>query len=756
MGTPDPVNILVVDDERPIQRMLADALAQQGFSVTVERDGEWALKAFEMKPFDAVLLDLLLPAINGYEVARKIRESPRGQSTTLIMMSGVYKSAAQKQEALERYGAFAFLEKPFKLSQLFELLQQALGPKYPNTVVGQPSVQQAAEEAPSENLADRTAKEEASLVETQSREATSVSSVRGDFQKKPFPEVLAEIYRWKGSGALLLRREKVKKIVFFRDGVPQYVKSNLLSECLGRIMVKERMISEAECEESLKRMKSSGRQQGTVLIEMGCISPHNLNYALNLQLRAKLFDVFSWQSGDYQFDKRAALPSEVINLDMSTAAIIYEGVRRAYDEQRLADALGSGVEHVFVHPSSDPLYALQDVGLGEEEQLLLEAADGRKTVATLRALNLLAPLETDRLLYAMRCAQVIELKDKAAEGKPAIPIQFRAPPLVPRAPPPPPPSASTSQAMGLPPPLPQSSPGRPIPSGWLPDLDGGDDASAPPPPPPQRRGSKPPPLPPTPMTRMPLLPELSPPTDPHGMGGDEGLVRERLAARVAALRKMDLFEILGVPRNATDDQLAQAYLTLARENHPDKMFGYASAEIRQLASQIYELITYAHTILLDPEEKAKYVQEMSRGIKRDVGSGDVGKILTAEGKFQRGEELLRQGKYEEAHALFQEAVRLYSDEGEFHAYLGWSRFQMEPKNGAAVEEALESLEKAVHLNPRSDKTYLFTGYVYKATGRSELAERQFEKAIQANPACTEALHELSLLSWASRLGGGKK
>jgi CheY-like chemotaxis protein len=753
LGTPDPVNILVVDDERPIQRMLADALAQQGFSVTVERDGEWALKAFEMKPFDAVLLDLLLPAINGYEVARKIRESPQGQGTPLIMMSGVYKSAAQKQEALDRYGAFAFLEKPFKLSQLFEILQQALGPRYPNTVVGQPPVQQAAEATPSENLADRTAQEEASLVESQSRGAPSVSSVRGDFQKKPFPEVLAEIYRWKGSGALLLRREKVKKIVFFREGMPQYVKSNLLSECLGRIMVKERMISEAECEESLKRMKSSGRQQGTVLIDMGCISPHNLNYALNLQLRAKLFDVFSWQSGDYQFDKRAALPAEVINLDMSTAAVIYEGVRRAYDEQRLAAELGHGVEHLFVHPSSDPLYALQDVGLGEEEQLLLEAADGRKTVATLRALNLLIPLETDRLLYAMKCAQVIELKDKPAEGKPAVPIQFRALPPVPRTPPPPPPA---SQAMGQPPPLRQSSPARPLPPGLLPELDARGDHSPPPPQPPQPRGAKPPPLPPTPPTRMPLLPELSPPTDPHGLGGDEALVRERLAARVAALRKMDLFEILGVPRNATDDQLAQAYLTLARENHPDKLFGYASAEIRQLASQIYELITYAHTILLDPEEKAKYIQEMERGIKREVGGGDVGKILTAEGKFQRGEELLRQGKYPEAHALFQEAVRLYGEEGEFHAYLGWSRFQMDPRNAAAVEEALESLERAVHLNPRIDKTYLFTGYVYKATGRSELAERQFEKAIQANPACVEALHELSLLSWASRLGSGKK
>ena len=72
MGRTDTVNVLIVDDDRTIQRMLADALTKQGFTVTVERDGEWALRTFEKKRFDAVLLDVLLPAMNGYEVLAKI------------------------------------------------------------------------------------------------------------------------------------------------------------------------------------------------------------------------------------------------------------------------------------------------------------------------------------------------------------------------------------------------------------------------------------------------------------------------------------------------------------------------------------------------------------------------------------------------------------------------------------------------------------------------------------------------------------
>ena len=49
------------------------------------------------------------------------------------------------------------------------------------------------------------------------------------------------------------------------------------------------------------------------------------------------------------------------------------------------------------------------------------------------------------------------------------------------------------------------------------------------------------------------------------------------------------------------------------------------------------------------------------------------------------------------------------------------------------------------LSPKLDKGYLFLGYVHKATGRPDKAEKQFERALQSNPDCTEALRELRLI-----------
>ncbi len=770
MAKNEPPTILIVDDDRAIQRMLADALTKQGFTVTVERDGEWALKTFEKKHVDAVLLDLLLPALNGYEVARKLRSTPKGKKTPIIMISGVYKNALHQKEAVQKHGAFAFLEKPMKLSALYQTLKSALGDRYPKEKPPVPPPPPSVDsEIAEEKLADPAAREELNQVESQAKRqgASGISgpTIRGDFSQKPLPEVLAEVYRWKGTGALLLRREKVKKIVYFRSGQPQSIKSNLLSECLGRVMVREKMISEAECEESLKRMKASQRQQGTVLIEMGCISPHNLVYALMLQLQTKLFDVFRWERGDYQFNPKVSPPPETVNLDMTTAAIIYDGVRRFFDQARLARVLGN-VDALFAHPSENPLYALQDAGLGEDEQQLLQAVDGHKTVATLRALAILGPLETDRFLYAMKCAQMIELRERPAEGKvkPSIAklaeMLPKPPPLPPMPTPVPMPAAQVTETNH-----PVQRAEEPLPMPWREPRPNKHEpatrnveAYAPSTPKAKKGPAAVPANPPAPKaSREPvvaraassLLPELSGVYSSSKLSGEESLLRERLVNKVAQMRKMDFFEVLGVTQNASREEVKRAYFALAKEYHPDKHFGSSSAEIRQLAGQVYDVISSAHDTLTDPDERERYVRELASGVKRDIGD-EVGKILAAEGKFQKGEELLRQRDFRAAHSLFKEAITLYDEEGEFHAYLGWTLFQLDPNEAANVDGALKSLEKAISLNPKVDKSYLFAGYIYKATGRPDKAEKQFEKAIQCNPDCTEALRELRILGKAKR------
>jgi DNA-binding response OmpR family regulator/curved DNA-binding protein CbpA len=748
-------SILIVDDDRSTQRVLADALTKQGFAVTVERDGEWAVKTFEKKQFDAVLLDLLLPALSGYEVARALRDLPHGRQVPIIMISGVYKNAIHQREAVQKHGAYAFLEKPIDLKRLADTLKGALADRYPHPEPPKPPPPPMEDDdVTGEHMADDLQREEVQVVERAAKTVHAASSqltAAGDFAQRSFAEVLAEIYRWRANGALLIRREKVKKIVYFREGTPQLVKSNLLVECLGRILVREKMISPAECAESLKRMKATQRMQGTVLVAMGCISPHNLQYALHLQLAEKLYDAFRWEVGAYQFNPQVTLPLEPIALAMTCAQLILEGVKRGYDEKRLARAF-EGTEHLYVHQSDEPLYALQDAGLGEEERELLMLADGHKTVGTLRALEVLPALDTDRLLFAMRCAQMIDLRQTANEGRPRVSFADLAasrqaevrqapqpvPPPLPVAPPPlpgpPREAAPTAPPVDLPwkdAPLshPKASQRSPVP------------ALAPP-------VERPPPSPPRPRSQSTgsLMPELSEVVSLPAPTNEESVSRERLATKVAAMRRMNYFELLGVQPGAGREEIKRAYFTLAREYHPDRHFPSAASDLRQLSQQLYDLISTAHDTLTDPAERTRYLAELAQGKKREEDE-DVGRILAAEGKFQRGEELMRRRSFAEAHRHFGEAIALYGHEGEFYAWLGWSLFQKDPSRS---DDALRAIEQGLALNPRLDKGYLFLGYIHKAGGRPDRAEKQFEKAMQCNPDCTEALRELRLSSRARK------
>ena len=97
-------------------------------------------------------------------------------------------------------------------------------------------------------------------------------------------------------------------------------------------------------------------------------------------------------------------------------------------------------------------------------------------------------------------------------------------------------------------------------------------------------------------------------------------------------------------------------------------------------------------------------------------------------------------------ACFQDAVDLYADEGEFHAYLGWALYQANPGDESVLKKARQHLQTAIRLNPKLDRAYLFLGYMYKAKDQRNLAEQQFEKALQCNPDCADALQELRTLS----------
>ncbi len=104
--------ILLVDDEDPVQKLLTYPLEREGFRVLQARDGEEALRLFAAERIDLVVLDVMLPKLDGLEVCRRLRST----STVPIIMLTARDDELDKVVGLE-LGADDYITKPFSIRE---------------------------------------------------------------------------------------------------------------------------------------------------------------------------------------------------------------------------------------------------------------------------------------------------------------------------------------------------------------------------------------------------------------------------------------------------------------------------------------------------------------------------------------------------------------------------------------------------------------------------------------------------------------
>jgi CheY-like chemotaxis protein len=117
------LRILIVDDNRPAADMLAMILESYGNELFIAYSGQQAIQLAEKHQPDVILLDLSMPVVDGYEVARTIRRQPRGQEPMLIALTG-WVQERDKQKARDA-GFDHHVVKPTKASDLRGILSQA-------------------------------------------------------------------------------------------------------------------------------------------------------------------------------------------------------------------------------------------------------------------------------------------------------------------------------------------------------------------------------------------------------------------------------------------------------------------------------------------------------------------------------------------------------------------------------------------------------------------------------------------------------
>jgi DNA-binding response OmpR family regulator len=116
--------ILVVDDDENILSLERTILEQKGFDVTAAAGGAEALKLLADQTFDLVLLDVMMPEVDGFTVCRKIKEDPRLKDVPVIFLTakGGGEALAEGFES----GAIMYINKPFTANKLLTIVNTML------------------------------------------------------------------------------------------------------------------------------------------------------------------------------------------------------------------------------------------------------------------------------------------------------------------------------------------------------------------------------------------------------------------------------------------------------------------------------------------------------------------------------------------------------------------------------------------------------------------------------------------------------
>jgi DNA-binding response OmpR family regulator len=116
--------IMIVEDEESLLKLESILLSAKGYSVTGVRDGKSALEEICSHKPDLVLLDIMLPLLDGFEVCRRIKENPETGMIPVVMLTA-RKNSQDRARGLEA-GADAYITKPFKSVEVIETIESLL------------------------------------------------------------------------------------------------------------------------------------------------------------------------------------------------------------------------------------------------------------------------------------------------------------------------------------------------------------------------------------------------------------------------------------------------------------------------------------------------------------------------------------------------------------------------------------------------------------------------------------------------------
>jgi len=403
--------ILVIDDSPTILRVVQLVLTKAGFTVNTAADGEEGIARARAERPALILLDFVMPKMNGYQVCRALAESADLKDIPVVLMS------AKGDQVGERFvkvmGIVDYITKPFSPEAITAVVQHTVQ-KYRRPAVVVDAVAPA-NDAPA-SFDDKTGEEPpapSSVIMPPPSEPHVLDSgpaLEGNLRVVPMAEVLGLLATQRQWGLLTVTRSDGARIeIAFKAGKIELVLASGLPDefLLGRYLVEASTLSRQDLDLFLDGRSPTTKPLGEQLVKMNYIDDGELKEALRKQAQERTYELLRWPQGRFVFVATRELPALAgeASLALDVDGLLMEGIRRV-DEWHLIEREIDDFDAIFLRNEE----AVQDVGrarLTRDELAVLELVNGKHSVKDIVRQSRMASFDVSKMLFRLLSIKVI-------------------------------------------------------------------------------------------------------------------------------------------------------------------------------------------------------------------------------------------------------------------------------------------------------------------------------------------------------------
>lgn len=422
--------VVVIDDSPTVRKLAEVVLTEEGYKVYTAEDGEEGLKLAEEVLPSVILVDFIMPRMNGYQFCKMVRNNDVLKDVPVILITAKGEDVGVK--FTEKFGVVDYFIKPFQPEELVEKVNTIIQNQreivtVPDTFLEEKEREKEVTEpvytADIGESVDRVIrryfyKEFPSLLQKTIADIlkqsgvvkTAAITLSGDLSDFSLFDVFQLIDNAKSSGKLSIYSPTLSSEIYFDKGSIVYAATSKQGRSFlsGDLLEKRKNIPKDVFKRVYRKSKESGMPILSAFVKEGVLTEDESMAILRDRIDDAIYSTMELESGHFFFEKMP-LPENFsdIPIRLKASQLILEGARRV-DERRFAAKMFQDNRIVFMRLMTD--VALEDINLDENELRIFSLVDGKRTLGDIIKMSSIEEREAKRIFYTLTKVGILKKK----------------------------------------------------------------------------------------------------------------------------------------------------------------------------------------------------------------------------------------------------------------------------------------------------------------------------------------------------------